>query len=45
MDGPDMSMMAGGLGKQAVCTLKALLIAAMKMCTFCYVLVQTAVSM
>ncbi|CAK9083819.1 Uncharacterized protein SCF082_LOCUS39767 [Durusdinium trenchii] len=44
-DGPDMSIMASGLGKQAICTFKSLMIAAMKMCAFCYILVTTTVSM
>jgi len=39
---PDIS---AGLGKEAICTFKSLMIAAMKMCSFCYVLVTTAVSM
>ncbi|CAL1155326.1 unnamed protein product [Cladocopium goreaui] len=39
---PDLS---AGLGKEAICTFKSLMIAAMKMCSFCYVLVTTAVSM
>jgi len=33
------------LGRQAICTFKSLMIAAMKMCAFCYILVTTAVSM
>ncbi|CAE7878874.1 unnamed protein product, partial [Symbiodinium microadriaticum] len=39
---PDLGSVAGGLGRQAICTFKSLMIAAMKMC---YILVTTAVSM
>lgn len=42
---PDLGSVAGGLGRQAICTFKSLMIAAMKMCAFCYILVTTAVSM
>ncbi|CAE7429504.1 unnamed protein product [Symbiodinium natans] len=42
---PDLTGVAGGLGRQAICTFKSLMIAAMKMCAFCYILVTTAVSM